>query len=270
MEAARRAAEQPAGAQARANALGQTVRDKQRVIAQTAQFANTLVPVNPSGYIPARAGVRDAAPTQLNLDLAAINESQRFLFPFSKPDPQDPRYTIRQQLVGPDGQIPGVGQAFATEEYFDYIQRKYDQYLQDDLKSFIFQQIDLSTPQGRQWWETHFPEYTKELQTAWEMELDYNKRLGLMQVNGVQSMEDMWILFCRQKGLDKFATRYLGIPPTANTLENKEERFGVLNIRPSSQMNVPLGFTNETGSITNQQPTADDINNMYLFYKLTS
>lgn len=218
--AAERAAQMPAGAQQRADMLGASLQSKQNQIAKRTHFDkaatnDNMIPVYPSGY------KTEEDDSVLSHELYYNSSAMRTLTPFSSADPQDAYWALRSKYITDNGSVPNIGQAIAPEQAIDYKIRKYDQMLEDQFKSFIFQQIKLDEPAQRQYWEEHFPEYTQEIQNAWELELEYQKRLGLIQIKGVQSMEDMWFLFCREKGLDNFASKYTGVAPSATAIPDK-------------------------------------------------
>lgn len=193
--------------------MNATLNAKQQRIAKTSTVGGQPIPVKPSGYAD-----REGLNQQLNAQLKDNAEARlHTLFPFSSADPEDAKWALREQYLTRQGHtIPGIGEVIAPPEYFDYCQRKYNQQLADELKDFIFSQIDLNNPASREWWTQRFPEYVQEFENAWEMQLEYQKRLGLIQIKGVQDMSDMWYLFCKKLGLDQFATQYRGQVPQAN------------------------------------------------------
>lgn len=215
IRAAENAASEPPHAILQGAGMNHVLNKKQQKIARTSQFpqGGQPIPARPSGYAD-----RNNDNQKLNEDLSVqARDDLHTLYPFSTGDPQDAKWALHEQyLKGNRDTIPNIGEVFVPEEYFQYCERKYAQQLQDEFETFLFQQIDLTKPESREWWEARFPEFTQKFKNAWEMELEYKKKLGLIQINGVQNMSDMWFLFARAKGLDNFATRYTGIVPIAD------------------------------------------------------
>lgn len=217
MSAAVRAAKEPVGpAQAKGaglvkSATGTEIQALQAVRQVGATDGISPLPVAPSGVntdplnIPYQLG-------NLPVDFEEIRKYLNILYPFTTPDPQDAYWQRRTSVVNREGTIPGVGKAIAPPEYFDYCQRKLNQNLSDQFKSFVFSQIKLDTPAAREYWESRFPEYTNEFRQGWQRRLGHMAKMGEMLINGVQSTDDLWYLFVTEKGLNPVAFQYNGPP----------------------------------------------------------
>lgn len=220
MSAAVRAAREPVGpAQATGAALvksatGTEIQALQAVRQVGATDGISPLPVAPSGVntyidnLPYHVG-------NLPENFEEIRKYLNILYPFTTPDPQDAYWQRRTSVVNREGTVPGVGKAIVPPEYFDYCQRKLNQNLSDQFKSFVFSQIKLDTPAAREYWESRFPEYTNEFRQGWQRRLGHMAKMGEMLINGVQSTEDLWYLFVTEKGLNPVAFQYNG-PPNAS------------------------------------------------------
>lgn len=221
MKAAEAAAKQPPAAQTAGAALNASASATNAMNLQAIQVRGTgargssiesPLPVVPSGL---NADVPGPISGTLGEDLEQVQQYLNVLYPFTTPDPQDAYWQRRSEVVDGHGFVPGTGKAIVPPEYFDYVQRKSNQLMADEFKKFIFQQIDLTTPAAREWWETRFPEYTREFREGWNKRIGHMARMGNMIINGVQSTDDLFYLFITSKGLNPVAYQYSG-PPKAN------------------------------------------------------
>lgn len=216
LTAAKNAAKEPVGAaQAEGGRMSSRASNKAGKNEQAVQIEGpSPLPPVPSGVNP-RGEAYDTG--ELPGEFNQIRQYLNILYPFTTPDPEDAYWQRRSQLVQADGVVPGMGKAIVPPEYFDYVQRKLNQTVSDEFKTFIFQQIDLSTPAAREWWETRFPEYTNEFRQGWKKRLGHMARMGDMLINGVQSTDDLWYLFITEKGLNPVAYQYQG-PPNSSQI----------------------------------------------------
>jgi len=216
LTAATAAAKEPvAPAQAKGSALVSSARgtDVKNMMAIQIPGASPLPPV-PSGIQPTGPAYDAGA---LRENFTDVHNLLKVLYPFTTPDPEDAFWQRRTQVVDGTGRVPGMGMAVVPPEYFNYTQRKLNQLVSDQFKNFIFQQIDLTTPAAREFWETRFPEYTNEFRQGWKKRLGHMARMGDLMINGVQSMEDLWYLFITEKGLNPVAYQYQGPPNASQT-----------------------------------------------------
>jgi hypothetical protein len=217
MKAAEAAAKQPGAAPAQGAALNASASATNAMNLQAIQVRGEGTSPSPLPAIPSGVNqVGAAAITDpLTADLVQVQKYLNVLYPFTTPDPQDAYWQRRSEVVDGHGFVPGTGKAIVPPEYFDYVQRKSNQLMADEFKKFIFQQIDLTTPAAREWWETRFPEYTREFREGWNKRIGHMARMGNMIINGVQSTDDLFYLFITSKGLNPVAYQYSG-PPKAN------------------------------------------------------
>lgn len=259
MPAAQAAAKEPFAA---AQSAGNSERTEASNVNAAALSARVVrespLPAVPSGIRPEGQAYADG---QLGDEFDSIRKYLNVLYPFTTPDPEDGYWQRRSQVVDATGNVPGVGKAIVPPEYFDYTQRKLNQLVSDEFKNFIFQQIDLTTPASREWWETRFPEYTKEFRQGWKKRLSHAAKMGDMIINGVQSTEDLFYLFITAKGLNPVAYQYQG-PPNASQVEQlfnmyQQTMLGDTFPNPSATATPrtgqpPLGiFGYQTGSVMN-------------------
>lgn len=120
-------------------------------------------------------------------------------------DPQrDRRYNLRQQLVEPNGVVPGVGLATVGEDYFDYISDKAKQTQLAQFRAWLLGEvIDTSTPEKAEYWKGKFPELFKDKQDLLERQMDLHKQFALIQLRGPQDMDDFYLIWAKQQGLVK-------------------------------------------------------------------
>jgi hypothetical protein len=246
MKAATAAAKEPVrAAQARGAELVRSATGSEMMALQSVQRLNegeSPLPDHPSGVSNRGAPFFQGT---LPADFDQIREYLNILYPFTTPDPEDAYWQRRSQVVSQDGTVPGVGKAIIPPEYFDYTQRKLNQYLSDQFKTFVFSQIDLETPAAREFWETRFPEYTKEFREGWKRRLGHMARMGDMLINGVQNTEDLWYLFVTEKGLNPVAFQYQGPPnqsQVAALFNMYQQTIFPGTATPSARVGTPGGF----------------------------
>lgn len=116
-------------------------------------------------------------------------------------DPEDDKYGLRSQLVGPGNNVAGVGLAVADDNYFNYAQRKREEAMMYEFYQYVMSQADLSKPESAAWWFEHFP-WMKE----WRLEeidrqAEIQKKLAKIQITGPQSEEDWMVLYLKKNGI---------------------------------------------------------------------
>jgi len=116
----------------------------------------------------------------------------------------------------------------------------------DQFKNFIFQQINLTTPAARAWWEKRFPDYTQEYREGWAKRLKHMEKMGNMIINGVQSTGDLFYLFLTAKGLNPVAYTYNG-PPNASQVEQLFNMYQqTFNGQTPNELSTPALRTGNT------------------------
>lgn len=143
-------------------------------------------------------------------------------------DPDDVKFAIREKFVAKDGTVAGVGKAFETPDWQAYIQRKRvaDEYAQ--FRQFVYSQVDMTTPAKRIWWETRFPQEIQAFKYGQQLQLADMVRTANLQIDGVQSEEDLYFLFKQAKGYNydiPYDYAAQGVPNEAKGLLNLDDSF---------------------------------------------
>lgn len=145
-------------------------------------------------------------------------ENAMFPVQLGSTDPQDERFAIQEVAVGsnPNGVIPGVGQAIAGEDYFNYITRKQDAMRYAEYQEWLMNQADFSTPEATQYWYMRFPWMeTKRLEQV-DRVADLQKTMAKIQISGPQTEADWMTLFSKEQG-------FIQVPETAPHLLNTDK-----------------------------------------------
>jgi|ERR1700733_1555420 len=125
---------------------------------------------------------------------------------YSACDPEDAKWAFMAQMekvAGPYGAstvIPGVGLVTTPQEYYDYAARKTKRAFLREFKSYIWSQLDFSTPTKRQFWETRFPEFTQDFYREYENLLDLQKRVAYVNLHGIQNEADLMLKYFWESG----------------------------------------------------------------------
>lgn len=247
MSAATKAAAEPvAKAQAEGSRMVNAATTTLGTNQKATQFAESPLPVIPSGIAHPSPILESGT---LPENFREIQKYLNILYPFTTPDPEDAYWQRRSQVVNASGDVEGVGKAIVPPEYFDYAQRKLNQTVSDQFKNFVFQQIDLSTPAAREYWESHFPEYTREFREGWKKRLGHMAKMGDMIINGVQSTEDLFYLFITEKGLNPVAFQYTGPP-------NQSQVAAMFNMYQQTFFPEGAGVSYITGARSGPPPVA--------------
>lgn len=116
-------------------------------------------------------------------------------------DPEDKKYQLREKLVtGPGASIPGVGQAVADDQFFDYAKRKEEQAVLYDFYRFMFSQADLTKPESANWWFSKFP-WMRDLRLEEiNKNADLQKTLARIQVTGPETEDDFMLMYLIRNG----------------------------------------------------------------------
>lgn len=134
--------------------------------------------------------------------------NEQFPVQLSTTDPEDEKWALRQNIVtGANGVVPGIGQAIAPSEYWDYAARKEQADTLLQFQQFVLQQCDLSTPESANWWYQKFP-WIKDLKLS-EMraQADLQKKYAEIQITGPQNEEDFMLIWMRKQGLIKVSDK---------------------------------------------------------------
>lgn len=116
-------------------------------------------------------------------------------------DPLDESMAMRTQVVGADGKVPGMGQAIAGPEVFDYLARKKQAELLAGFEDWVYKNADLTSPEAQEYWYRILPWLKeKKIQTLQEQAL-IQERLGILQIEGPQTEEDMMLLYAYENDL---------------------------------------------------------------------
>lgn len=122
-------------------------------------------------------------------------------------DKDDVKFAIRQDLVGGDGIVPGVGLATAGDEFFGYAQRKQEQEMLFDFQKYLMANAQashgLDTPASAAWWFEKFPWMKEKRLELINQQAEAQKNLARINITGPQNEEDFMMLYLRQKGLLK-------------------------------------------------------------------
>lgn len=122
---------------------------------------------------------------------------------FSTADPYDKVVQGMRSVINKDGVIPGIGKVQIRDDspFWDYVARKKALELQEQFQSFIYNQIDLSSPESREYWESKFPEFTKQLREGLYKNRLIKAKLEDIGLYGARNEKDMWLLYLREKGI---------------------------------------------------------------------
>lgn len=126
-----------------------------------------------------------------------------------------------------DGVLPKLGKVWVPEQYWAYAQRKQEQAFQEDFNRFVFSQVNVNTPEARNYWEKKFPGYTQKVYDAWTAKMQVQAKLAEIQIKGFQSEADLWFAFQYQNG---YFDRMLA-PPTSRLVpvEDDQPQNGITN-----------------------------------------
>lgn len=160
----------------------------------------------------ARMGAISSPPNVFQVaspEQVAQNQNVAFPAQLGSTDPDDEKYALRQKIVGAgrgdSAVVPGVGQAIAGEEFFDYAKRKMDQDTSFQFQTWIMEQAELDAPEKAAWWFSKFP-WMRDLRYQYiDQQAELQKKMAKIAVSGAQSEEDFLILFMNERGLLKVA-----------------------------------------------------------------
>lgn len=146
-----------------------------------------------------------------------------------------------------DGVLPKLGKVWVPEQYWGYAQRKQEQAFQEGFNRFVFSQVNVNTPEARNYWEKKFPGYTQKVYDAWAAKMQVEAKLAEIQIKGFQNEADLWFGFQYQNG---YFDRMLA-PPTSrlvpvevdqpqNAFTNEASRREMPYANPANMPPIPL------------------------------
>jgi hypothetical protein len=115
-------------------------------------------------------------------------------------DKDDAIYELQQKLTDQSGVVPNIGQAIVDKDFFEYQRRKSEQAELARFKVWFYKQMDLSTPEKRNFWETKFPEVFDDRKKLMEQQFDVAKRMALINIFGPRTMDDFVFMYLVQEG----------------------------------------------------------------------
>lgn len=201
--------------------------------AKAAQFTQTLKETQNKYNPAAREQVGDRANNPNSLFPVKLGDS----------DPQDDKYKRRAALMNPTtGVVPGVGQAIAPEEYFEYIKRKEDESQYTNFKEWIFKNADLSTPETAAYWTNLFPFIKEKMYAEIEREADLQASLAKISATGPQTEHDWYLLYCLQQGLIKPYDTPLYMMNDTSKQPYRPGLFSIFNLGPIRTATPVVGY----------------------------
>lgn len=122
---------------------------------------------------------------------------------FTTADPYDKVVQTMRSVIGENGVVDGIGkvQVGPDSPFWDYAARKKALEFENEFKGFVYNQIDLSTPESRELWEKRFPDFTEALRSGLYKNRMLRARLEDIGLYGARNEEDMWLLYLQEKGL---------------------------------------------------------------------
>lgn len=152
-------------------------------------------------------------------NIRAIGENGRYALPQSSqtvtfPSPlipydQDEVYWRNRQQVLTQATrnqtnksiIPGAGKVYLDSKYWEFAQKEREKEVARMFEEFVYSQINLSTPEKRQYWESRFPEYTENAYRSIEKQKELELKLSKIAIRGFKTRDDFLLKFMYDKGL---------------------------------------------------------------------
>lgn len=127
----------------------------------------------------------------------------------SGPDPEDRKWNlISEKLMEKDavtkaytGKTIDGQTAIAPESWYNYMSRKVDRELLANYEGWAINQVDLSTPEAAEFWGRVLPWIREKREALLEEQANIQKQLALIKIRGVQSEEDMMLVFAVQNNM---------------------------------------------------------------------
>lgn len=114
---------------------------------------------------------------------------------------EDRKYTLQSTIVDNQGVVPGYGKAQVDEKFFRWAQKQQEEAFALAFRNYVYSQIQLNTPEAREFWTQRFPEWTARVYEAHEQQAEMDKRLKLISLHGIRDESDMWLLYLKEKGV---------------------------------------------------------------------
>jgi hypothetical protein len=146
------------------------------------------------------------------------------------------------------GVMPNIGKVFLPEEFWAYAQAKQEQGFQEDFNRFVFSQVDVTTPQGRAWWEKKYPGYTQRVYDAYSLKMQIQAKIAEIQIKGFQSEGDLWFAYLYQNKyfdrmlappVDRLQPLSTDVPQTTVTNPVGSTRLGNPNVDTTAMPAIP-------------------------------
>ena len=128
-----------------------------------------------------------------------------FAVRLSGPDPEDRKWNLVGELVE-KGKVKGTEMtAIAPNEWYSYMARKLDRQLLANYEGWAINQIDLSSPEKAEFWSKVVPWVREKREALLEEQAAIQKQIALIRIRGIQSEDDMKLLFAIQNKLINIA-----------------------------------------------------------------
>lgn len=157
-------------------------------------------------------------------------EGQKFLANLSGPDPEDRKWTLMSQNLlakNADGDFTGMTRdgmvAVAPDSWYNWMARKVDRQLLANYEGWAIDQIDLSKPESAEFWSRILPWVREKREQLLEEQANIQKQLALIKIRGVQSEDDMMLLFAVQNKLISVSPNALYNLDATDTWANNEK-----------------------------------------------
>lgn len=133
------------------------------------------------------------------------------------------------------GVMPKLGKVWLPDEFWVWARQKQEQAFQEDFNRFVFSQVDVSTPQGRAYWEKKFPGYTQQVYDAWSIKMQTQAKIAEIQIKGFQNESDLWFAYLYQNGyFDRMLT-----PPTDRLVPLAQDQPFTISTPATSMPAIP-------------------------------
>lgn len=123
------------------------------------------------------------------------------------PDPYDKIASIRQQTITGGAAsnaaaiVPGQGVAILDDNYFNWVDRKQDQYQYAKFKSWFLAQIDLSSPEKAAYWKNMAPQIYQERRELFNKQMELTSRVAKINMLGPEDEDDYKLIWMVQNGM---------------------------------------------------------------------
>lgn len=138
------------------------------------------------------------------------------------------------------GVIPKLGKVIVPEQFWNWAQAKQEQSFEEQFNRFIFNQVDVTRPENRAYWEKKFPGYMQKVYDAYAMKAQIEAKVAEIQIKGAQTMQDFYFMYLYELG---YFYRQLGnleinqetrIPPVEDNIFANQAVPGVATWPPAT------------------------------------